>query len=169
MGAALWHTDQRLARIDALGKRVVLEFHLAAPKRVGLNPGRAMKHQHNDLEKRANPRPKLSDLRESGSLEQNADVVLMLHRPPRVEADALGCSEMELKNHPLAKCVDPREALICVPKQRRGWVGDIKADWFGEHQLFVFKDRKEDSDGTPRHVVDKDAITNPHPSPPCDP
>lgn len=100
-----------------------------------------------DLEKRANPRPKLSDLRESGSLEQNADVVLMLHRPPRVEADALGCSEMELKNHPLAKCVDPREALICVPKQRRGWVGDIKADWFGEHQLFVFKDRKEDSDG----------------------
>lgn len=99
-----------------------------------------------DLEKRANPRPKLSDLRESGSLEQNADVVLMLHRPPRVEADALGCSEMELKNHPLAKCTDPREALICVPKQRRGWVGDIRADWYGEHQWFRFKD-KEDDDG----------------------
>lgn len=99
-----------------------------------------------NLESRANQRPKLADLRESGSLEQNADVVMLLHRPPRVEADALGCSERELRNHPSATCRNPREAMICIPKQRRGWTGDIKAEWYGEFQLFEFADKQSAED-----------------------
>lgn len=61
--------------------------------------------------------PRLSDLRESGSLEQDADVVLLLHRP----------SKPELEEHDLQH----REGLIAlnVAKQRNGPVGTSWLAW----------------------------------------
>ncbi|KOX10165.1 replicative DNA helicase [Nocardiopsis sp. NRRL B-16309] len=46
--------------------------------------------------KRADKRPQLSDLRESGSLEQDADVVLMLHREDLQEEDSPRSGEVDL-------------------------------------------------------------------------
>lgn len=46
--------------------------------------------------KRADKRPQLSDLRESGSLEQDSDVVMMLHREDLIEEDSERSGEVDL-------------------------------------------------------------------------
>ena len=59
--------------------------------------------------KREDKRPQLSDLRESGSLEQDADLVLMLHRPQKEER----------KNE------ETERVQVIIAKQRNGPIGDI--------------------------------------------
>jgi len=62
------------------------------------------------IEQRADKEPQLSDLRESGSLEQDADIVMFIHRPELYEKDTL-------KQH---------LAQIKVAKHRNGPVGTIE-------------------------------------------
>jgi replicative DNA helicase len=47
-------------------------------------------------EQRTDKRPMLSDLRESGSLEQDADMVILVHRPDAWEADDTRAGEADL-------------------------------------------------------------------------
>jgi replicative DNA helicase len=47
-------------------------------------------------EQRTDKRPVLSDLRESGSIEQDSDLVLLLHRPDAFERDSPRAGEAEL-------------------------------------------------------------------------
>ncbi|MCY4111469.1 MAG: DnaB-like helicase C-terminal domain-containing protein, partial [Chloroflexi bacterium] len=61
------------------------------------------------VEQRPNPTPRLSDLRESGSIEQDADVVVFLHEPER-DDEVIG------------KPVDLR---LTIAKQRSGPVGEL--------------------------------------------
>lgn len=65
-------------------------------------------------------RPQLSDLRESGSLEQDADIVLLLHREYFYTKD-------ENKK---------RDALVIVAKNRQGMTGDVKLLFFEDYTLF---------------------------------
>lgn len=69
------------------------------------------------VEDRDGGRPRLSDLRESGSLEQDSDLVLFIHRD-----EAL---------------VDQQLAEIIVAKQRNGPTGSVKLGWCGEEARFV--------------------------------
>jgi replicative DNA helicase len=62
------------------------------------------------VEQRADKRPILSDLRESGSLEQDADVVLFIYRPDQYESDTL----------------KENIAEIIVAKHRNGPVGSVE-------------------------------------------
>jgi replicative DNA helicase len=62
------------------------------------------------IEQRADKEPQLSDLRESGSLEQDADVVMFIHRPELYEKDTL-------KQH---------LAQIKIAKHRNGPVGTVE-------------------------------------------
>ncbi|HBT75692.1 MAG TPA: replicative DNA helicase [Planctomycetaceae bacterium] len=71
-------------------------------------------------------RPKLSHLRESGAIEQDADVVLFVHREERY----VSREEAEEKGL-LGK------AELMVAKQRQGAIGDIDLLWRGEHTLFL--------------------------------
>lgn len=72
-------------------------------------------------EKRPNARPRLADLRESGAIEYDADVVLFVHRPELYEKD-----DPQLKGW----------AEIIVGKQRNGPTGSIKLAYRGEYTLF---------------------------------
>lgn len=77
-------------------------------------------------EARADRRPILSDLRESGSIEQDADIILMLYR------DEYYNKESEDKNI----------AEVIVGKNRNGEVKSIKLGWLGNYQRFASLDRR---------------------------
>ena len=68
-------------------------------------------------------RPQLSDLRESGSIEQDADMVIFIHRP-----DALGLSE-----NPSSM----EETQIIIAKHRNGSVGELPMIFKSEQIRFV--------------------------------
>jgi replicative DNA helicase len=76
----------------------------------------AMAQLNRASEDRANSRPKLSDLRESGAIEQDADTVIMLHR-----------TEEERQRGVV-------EAIVA--KQRNGPTGDCKLLYVKEHMRF---------------------------------
>jgi len=71
-------------------------------------------------EQRADHRPMLSDLRESGSIEQDADIVMFLYR------DEYYNKETEDKN--MAECI--------IAKQRNGPVGTARLAWLGQYSKF---------------------------------
>ncbi len=81
------------------------------------------------VEWRASHKPQLSDLRESGSIEQDADVVFFIHR------ESMYCEEDEWnRTHDVEKEPYPRnEADIIVEKHRNGPLGMVKLrflPWF---------------------------------------
>ena len=65
-------------------------------------------------------RPMLSDLRDSGSIEQDADVVMFLHR--------------EAYYNPSSEETNTAEVIIA--KQRNGPLGTVKLNWLSEFTLF---------------------------------
>jgi replicative DNA helicase len=71
-------------------------------------------------EQRADKKPALADLRESGSLEQDADIVILLHREDAYERD-----------HPRAG-----EADLIVAKHRNGRQDTIKVAFSGMYSRF---------------------------------
>lgn len=77
------------------------------------------------VETRTDKRPMLSDLRESGSIEQDADVVLFLNRPEfyGITADNEGNSTDGM-------------AEVIVGKQRNGPTGDVKMKFIKEYARF---------------------------------
>ncbi|MGE0489758.1 MAG: replicative DNA helicase [Vulcanimicrobiota bacterium] len=72
-----------------------------------------------DVTRRPDKTPQLSDLRESGHLEQDADLVLMLHRPVMFSKNA-----------------DPEEAWLYVRKRRNGELVNIRLRWVGRLTRF---------------------------------
>lgn len=75
----------------------------------------------NEEKGRVDNKPQLSDLRESGSIEQDADVVALLHRDGYYKRD-----DESLKN----------KATLIIAKQRNGPVGDIDLTFISEYTLF---------------------------------
>lgn len=70
---------------------------------------------------RSNHRPMLSDIRDSGAIEQDADVVMFVHREDYYDP------ETEEKNI----------AEIIIAKQRNGSLGTVKLGWKGEYTWFM--------------------------------
>lgn len=72
-------------------------------------------------ESRVDHRPMLSDLRESGAIEQDADIVMFLHREDYYNADT------EKKN----------VAEVIVAKNRSGSTGTVELAWLGNYTKFA--------------------------------
>ena len=76
--------------------------------------------------------PKLSDLRDSGAIEQDADVVMMLRRPSMVRATR---DDADTKNL----------AIVDVAKHRNGETGDVKMNFFRDFVRFGDRSQKDET------------------------
>ena len=81
-------------------------------------------------EKRDDKRPMLSDLRESGAIEQDADIVLFLYRDDYYHEDT--------EKHNIAECI--------VAKNRHGETGKVELRWMPEYTQFSTLDNRYGDD-----------------------
>ncbi len=81
-------------------------------------------------EKRDDKRPMLSDLRESGAIEQDADIVLFLYRDDYYNEDS--------EKHNIAECI--------VAKNRHGETGKVELRWMPEYTQFSTLDNRYGDD-----------------------
>lgn len=77
------------------------------------------------------PMPRLSDLRDSGTIEEDADVVLLLHRDDYFDKDSLYTDEFK-------KGI----AQVLVAKQQNGSTGTIELAFVEEYSKFINLDRR---------------------------
>ena len=105
--------DSRQDQISQISRRLKL---LARELQI---PVLALSQLNRGPEAREGHRPRLSDLRESGAIEQDADVVLLLHRPELYDKEA-----------------KPGVAELIVAKQRNGPTGEIKLAFLRQHTRF---------------------------------
>ena len=79
-------------------------------------------------QRKGDHKPQLSDLRESGSIEQDADIVLFIYKP-------------DMYNDVVQED-EPGICTLCIAKHRNGELKDVKLRWIGEYTTFVDKDTR---------------------------
>lgn len=80
------------------------------------------------VELREDHKPILSDLRESGSIEQDADIVLFLYNPE--------------KYNDIQSTDEPGTVYLLISKHRNGSTGEVRLKWVGEYTMFLNYDEK---------------------------
>ena len=103
--------DLEIGDITRKLKSLAKEFHL---------PIIVLSQLNRAVEQRDKKRPKMSDLRESGAIEQDADLVLFLYRDEEYNEDA-----------------EPGAAELIVSKNRHGPTGFIRMRWISYRTRFV--------------------------------
>ena len=78
-------------------------------------------------ESRTDKKPMLSDLRDSGAIEQDADVVMFIYRDEYYKTDRPAGEEEQAAN----------TASILIAKNRHGGTGEIKVGWIGQYTKFL--------------------------------
>ncbi len=106
---------QELAQITRSLKNIAREFQV---------PVIALSQLSRNVENRVNKRPILSDLRESGSIEQDADVVLMLYRESYYNSSVFDQNTI---------------VELIIAKQRNGPVGTIELEFDSKSTRFLNK------------------------------
>jgi replicative DNA helicase len=105
------NNEQRVASTGRILREIARELEV---------PVLALCQLNRAVEQRENQRPRLSDLRESGSLEQDAHVVLLIHRQAKKPTDAE---------------TPPTELIIA--KQRNGPTASVDLHWLPEQYRFA--------------------------------
>ncbi len=102
--------EQQISLITRRLKFLAKEMNIPVVALAQLNRG---------VELREDKRPRLADLRESGAIEQDADLVMFLHRPEAYNPEE-----------------DPGEAHLIIAKNRNGPTGIVKLTWIRESMRF---------------------------------
>ena len=103
--------EAEVAEISRGLKALARELHV---------PVLAVAQLNRAVELRADKRPMLADLRESGQLEQDADLVMLLHRPAVYDREA-----------------DPGAAELIIAKHRNGPAGVVRLTWLPHRMSFA--------------------------------
>lgn len=108
--------EQEISQISRSLKAIAKELNI---------PVIALSQLNRSVEKRENKEPHLSDLRESGSIEQDADMVLFIHRPEyyKIYEDEKGNSLEGI-------------ASIIIAKHRNGPVGEVNLKYIQQYTKF---------------------------------
>ena len=113
------HTDNRVQEVAEISRSLkIMAKELNVPVVCLSQLSRAS-------EQRSDKRPMLSDLRESGAIEQDADIVMFIYRDDYYD------DESENKNI----------AEIIIAKNRHGATGTIELQWVGQYTTFSNPDR----------------------------
>ncbi len=88
-----------------------------------------------ELEREKNRKPRLSDLRESGAIEQDADVVGLLYTPSSDDEESAGSAEQ-----------DAVPVNLLIAKQRNGPTGDVNLTFLKSYTRFESASKVSDED-----------------------
>lgn len=108
---------QEVAEISKAMKNIARELHA---------PVLCLSQLSRSVEQRGDSRPMLSDLRDSGSIEQDADVVMFIYRPPEEEKER------------------PDHARLSIAKHRNGMTGEVDLIFKGERARFYSMEKKRE-------------------------
>ncbi len=119
---------QQVTEISRTLKQIARELEI---------PVIAISQLSRDIEKRSG-KPRLSDLRDSGSIEQDADVVMFLHQETRYEDGDTG------------------EVNLLVEKHRNGPTGKIKLHFDKKHTTFLESSKEEYNDMSFENMIENE-------------